>query len=87
MFDVKKHCGCPVCWRGQKKGHQVILLVHDSRLVDGDGVVIWSCDSNDLRGMTEAPVNQNAMRCTSWLLSRMHVPGSEAAAPQNVPLG
>lgn len=58
VFDVKKHSGCPVCWRGQRKGHQVILLVHDSWLVDVDAVVICGWDSNDLGGLTEAHAGQ-----------------------------
>ena len=30
MFDIKEHSGRLVCRRGDRKGHQVILLVHNS---------------------------------------------------------
>lgn len=54
MFDVKKHGGRPVWWGAERQGHQIILLVHDSRLVDRDAILTWSCDSNNLPAEAEA---------------------------------
>lgn len=48
MFDIKEHSGRLICCRGHRKGHQVILLVHDGRLVDQNSGLIWSCDSDNL---------------------------------------
>lgn len=54
VFDVKKHGGRPVRWGAERQGHQIVLLVHDSRLVDRDAILAWSCDSNNLPAEAEA---------------------------------
>jgi len=48
MFDVEEHGGRPVGGRGHRKGHQVLLLVHDGQLVDQDSGLIRDRDSDDL---------------------------------------
>ena len=53
MLDVEEHGGRLVCWRGHAKGHQVILLVHDGRLVDEHSSLIWNRDPDNLRRLAK----------------------------------
>ena len=47
-FDIKQHSGGLIRWWGHKKGHQVILLVHNGWLIDQKSSLIWSRESQSL---------------------------------------
>lgn len=53
-LEVKEHSGRLVCSGNQRKGHQVVLQVHNGRLVDRKPGLIRNCDLDNLRRLVEA---------------------------------